>query len=156
MSNNVRKCNAQKRQIATSKIKKKYRIFCKTTENAVLYPVESHFPRMPCEPSYNLHEMQEESTVYGHLRGVYTKNHTKNTKRDPPAKCAGQSIISRISYRNSCRSGRRHHSLYRRAGGCKSPSLSMRSCGRAGPELRSPGRQLRTSPWRSSAGAGDM
>lgn len=63
MSNNVRKCNAQKRQIATSKTKKKYRISCKYSENAALYPLKSCIPRMPCEPSYNLHEMQEESTV---------------------------------------------------------------------------------------------
>lgn len=80
MSNNVRKCNAQKRQIATSKIKKKYRIFCKTTENTALYPVKSDFPRMPCEPSYNLHEMQEESTIYRNQRRISTKYRTKCTK----------------------------------------------------------------------------
>ena len=37
---------------------------------------------MPCEPSYNLHEMQEESTIYRHLRGDYTKNYTKYTKEN--------------------------------------------------------------------------
>ena len=35
---------------------------------------------MPCEPSYNLHEMQEESTIYRRLRGFHTKNYTKYTK----------------------------------------------------------------------------
>ena len=80
MSYNVRKCNVEKRDVASPIRKKKYRISCKTTEITVLYPLNSYVPRVPCEPSYNLHEMQEESTIYRNLRRISTKYRTKCTK----------------------------------------------------------------------------
>lgn len=80
MSYNVRKCNAIKRDVASPIRKKKYRISCKTTENTVLCSLNCYVPRMPCGPSYNLHEMQEESTIYRNLRRISTKYRTKCTK----------------------------------------------------------------------------
>ncbi len=49
--------------------------------NQVLFMGKCSNPAMPCEPSYNLHELYIKSTVYGRLRHVHTKNHTKPTKK---------------------------------------------------------------------------